>query len=289
MDKSRVIFWNRVRNVFSWLALIIVLLGLVVGTMAMWQLMYVGKYVNEMKKLVKEYQVPPPVPTEAKETAKLFVGVWLSSVDATNPDKKIDALKGFISDDFEQFLSSNPNYLVQDPEQKFRVFRADPYGERWIVPNKEARIRVRVLTYDNRVFYFECPVRHSGNAWVVYQLPSLVSGPQRGNDGITPSLAMSQEEKDALKTTLENFMEVWLRGDKEAVLRYTEGKSIPVSNILQGTYQGVKEVDPLTKTDDVYKVRVLVGVQDQSNVNFTFSYDVKLHKKGDQWFILSVN
>jgi hypothetical protein len=283
-----VIFWNRARTVFSWLVLLILLFCLIGGSLAMWELMNVAVYVKEMKKLAEERQIPPPVPTEAKETAKLFIGVWLSSADANDPGKKIASLKSYISSDFEQFLQANSNFLVQNPDQ-FKVYRADDFGERWVVPNHEARVRIRVITYDNRVFYFECPVRKSGSAWVVYQLPSLVAGPQKKNDDLQNSITLADDEKNSLQTTLNNFMGVWLKGEGEAVRRYTDGTGVPTANVLPGDYQGVKTILPLNKEGDVYMVRVWVGIQDSSHANLTLSYDVKVKKENNEWFILSVN
>lgn len=276
--------------VASWLFVAVIALSIATGVMAIYQLQNAVIYVQEIRANVKKSQIPKPIPTQAKEVANTFTSIWLSDAYGNDTDKKIDWLKPYISAKFESFLSANNAYLVKFSKEPIKVTQLFAFDEAWAQEDKKARVKLRVHLNDGRILYFECPVVRSGSGWFVDQFPSVVDPPKKDLESEkAEEIPLDDKKQEKLKTTLANFMQVWMKGEPEAVQRYTlDKKSIP-STQLPTAYKELKSIQVLSRADQEYIVRVWIAVEDQSKSTMTLSYDVKVMEKEKDWFIVSVN
>ncbi|MFD1394195.1 conjugal transfer protein [Kroppenstedtia eburnea] len=290
MNQRKLELKTKIKTLFAWGALITVLTMVPLGIAGMYVIYNISDQVSQMEELATQQKMEPPIPTQARTRAQLFTGVWLSPANQGDVQKKVDSLKPYTSAEFRTFLSTNSGFLIQGKgeEGNVKVYRADVDGERWVKVGEEARIKVRVLTQDGRKLFFDVPVVKRGDAWVVNQLPSLTLADRAKNiDEKREDIQFSNNEEEALKETMDNFLEVWMKGEREAVRRYTvDRKPIPTSQILPGgVFKGVQKVLPLQELDeDRYKVRVWAQIEDKSSAILTLSYDVVVKQEKD-WFV----
>lgn len=294
VDRRKLELKTKLKTLFAWGVLIVVLITVPLGISGMYVLYQISDEVSRLEELATQQKVEPPIPTQARTRAQLFTGVWLSPANQEDVQKKVDSLNPYISAEFREFLSSNSGYLVKGKgsEGNVKVYRADVDGERWVKVGEETRIKVRVLTQDGVSFYFDVPVVKRGRAWVVNQLPALASADRAKN--ITEKrddIQLSKNEQDVLQETMDNFLEVWMKGEREAVKRYTiDSQPIPTSQVLlDGEFKGVQKVLPLQELDDdKYKIRIWVQVRDKSQALLTLSYDTVVKREGNDWFVQKI-
>ncbi len=270
---------------------------------------------------------PPPgpkvatsteVPDMAKSVAKLFLQHWYSVGPDQDDDKRLESLKPFVTPSLFAFISrttdlsidnskdsTNTNNISSDTtntngeqQQPFNGSHAVDVDVMKAVWKDQAKgdilIDARLSTSDDKVLYLSLPVVKSGNTWQVDSLPALVPEPVPNTDTVDDNSGVNiGNDETAITTMLDGFFGDWLKGNEDLIKRYmANGKSIPSTDwlgeeALNGTYEGVQEIEGIS--NNPLKVKASILVKDQNNVKMMLNYTITLVKKNSQWFIVSID
>jgi hypothetical protein len=270
---------------------------------------------------------PPPtpkvvtsteVPDEAKSVAKLFIQHWYSVGPDQDDDKRLESLKPFVTTNLFAFISRTTDLSIDnskdstnanntpsntpntngDQQQPFTGTHAVDVDVMKAVWEDQAKgdilVDARLSTSDDKVLYLSLPVVKSGNTWQVDSLPALIPQPVPNTDTPDEDPGVSIEnDETAITTMLDGFFGDWLKGNTDLIKLYmANGKSIPSSDwlgeeALNGTYEGVQEIEAVSNKP--LKIKASVLVKDQNNVKMMLNYTITLEKKNSQWFIVSID
>lgn len=244
----------------------------------------------------------PVIPESAKSVASLFITRWFYVVASESEEDRLKRLSSYITSDLQNRIKADS--LLTKAEMKadeedgdkrkdrplLQVHRLDIWDTEWIKKEELVSVTTRIMTSDGRVWYVAVPVKKSGSAWLVNDLPGLVPEPkEKVEEKAEEEPSLSDQQREEVIAVLDGFFPAWLSGKKEATARYTSADTkLSTSDVLGsvgGRYEAV-EVRPLSESPFIIHASVLI--RENAGTVMRFHYHVTMEEKDGQWFVIAI-